>query len=133
LGEHGHYVNTDGKFVFRDGAIVEAGMVGSMIPPPEDQAQVAKVVAEYWQIVSHQDEQAFVDYKSYLGGHGQRQPLWATFYTEEEQLAHLRTLQGKAKRARARYLAAKRKVKESIPFWMEERNRHEVEDARRKH
>jgi hypothetical protein len=132
LDEHGHYMNTADKFVFRDGAVLEHGSMGRMIPPPEDKWELAKLVAQYWLLVSQSDEQQFIDYQTYLGGTGQRQEAWANLDTEEEQLAYLRSLQLKAKKSRARYLAAKRKVKTETPFWFEEREQHEVEFARKK-
>ena len=52
-------------------------------------------------------------------------------FTEDDQLEHLRTLQQAAKRSKAKYLATKRKVKENIPFWMDEREQNEAESLHR--
>jgi hypothetical protein len=133
--EHGHFVTTpEGVAIFHDGSTDEASMtgLGVLSPPSSDKFERAKMVAHYWKLVAEITEEQFLNFKNYLNGTGRREPAWATLYTEEERLAHLKSLQQQAKRTRAKYLKAKREVKEQIPFWIEEREQLEIEEEQRK-
>jgi len=129
--EHGPFVLVDGFKLFSDAALVEDNPMGRMISPPEDKYERLKLVARYWQLAAQTDEEAFDEFKTYLGGTGRRQDAWATLYTEEDRIAHLKTLQQQAKRSRAKYMKAKREAKAATPFWVEERDAQEIDEQRR--
>lgn len=134
--EHGANIRTpDGHFtIFVDGAEAENSMTGwgRLSPPPEDDWQRSKNIAKYWECVAKKDEEAFRDCKMYLSGTGFQPVALRTCYTDEERLEVLRDLQNTAKKSRAKFLAAKRKVKRETPFWVEQRQQQEVEEQARK-
>src|SRR4051794_15017949 len=104
--EHGAYVQSpEGEVLFADGAVDQNDItgLGRLIPPPEDDYELAKNICRYWLLLAQATEQHFTNFKDWLAGHGRREAAWATLYTEEEQLKHLAYLQQQAKRARAKY------------------------------
>ncbi len=126
--DHGAWVLEQGEYIFEDGAICEDSPLGRMMPPAEDEYEREQTILRYWEIVAEAATQNFEDFKSYLGGTGKRLDAWATLYTEEDQLTHLRHLQDQAKRVRAKLYRQRRKVKEAKPFWITQREEQEIAD-----
>jgi hypothetical protein len=81
--------------------------------------------------VAETTEQQFVDFKLWLQGTGRREPAWATLYTEDDRITHLKKLRQQAMRARAKYAKAKKAVTDATPAWLRERERAEAADAAR--
>jgi hypothetical protein len=131
---HGAYVVLpEGPVLFEDGAMDEnsSTSMGRLMPPPSDAYELATLKLRYATICAEQSENQFIAYKSYLQGNGRREDAWAKFYTEESRLKHLKYLRQQASRARAKLTAAKKRVRDERPAWLNERDQVEAEESAR--
>jgi hypothetical protein len=127
---HGPHVRDNGVILFSDGTRIEEFSKLKM-PPPDDEFELAKLKLRFWEIESEKADEQFQNFKDYLAGSGRREDAWATLYTHEMQVAHLKTLQVAAKRVRAKHAKARKAVEESRPFWLDARDEQEIEHAQR--
>ncbi len=129
--QHGEFVQIpDSQYVlFEDGALHENSScgVGPMMPPPSDEWECAKLVAQFWKIKAEAASDEFHQFKGYLNGDGF---CPAGIYTDEEKLAYLKTLRAAATRANKRYRMARKEVDATTPAWLIRKQKDEAEERR---
>jgi len=133
--EHGAFVtipDTD-WLLFEDGAKLErisGGVgVGVMMPPPRDNWEGAKLVAQYFEIIAQAADDAFHEFREYCRGNGVTR---ASVNSPQQKIDHLKKLKGRATAAHAKLRKAKNEMKELTPFWMVQRKKDEAAERRRR-
>lgn len=129
--KHGNFVQLpDSQYVlFEDGALHEnsSSGIGPLIPPPSDEWECAKLVAQFWKIKAEAAQDEFHQFKSYLNGDGWCPP---GLDTDEEKLAYLKKLRAEAAGAAKQYRMAREEVDATTPAWLIRKQKDEAEERR---